>query len=140
MGEMRITPFLSSHPQRLFETVALTYRHLQRIYIFNVSTLSTYPHLQPINIFSVLTSSTYPHLQPINIFNVSTSSTYQHLQHIHIFNASTSSTYPHLQRIHIFHGRHAMNVFIPQPTPPHPPICIQPRLFHINTSSMDAMQ
>ena len=71
MGDMTITPFLSSHPQRLFKTAASTYRHLQRIYIFTVSTFATYPHLQPINIFNLSTSSTYQHLQRINIFNVS---------------------------------------------------------------------
>ena len=127
MGDMTIAPFLSSHPQRLFDTVALTQRHRQHTYIFNASTSSTHPHLQPINIFNASTSST------VHIFSLSTSSTHQHLQRINIFNVSTSSTYSHLPRT----ARHAR--YYP-PNPPILPICIQHRLFHINTSSMDAMQ
>ena len=108
MGDMTIRPFLSSHPQRLFETVASTYRHLQRIYIFNVSTCSMHPHLQP-----------------INIFNLSTSSTYQHLPRSHIFSVSTSSTHPHLQRIHIFTSSlDGAQWTLLSPNPPTPPICI----------------
>ena len=125
MGEMTITPFLSSHPQRFFETVASTYRHLQRIYIFNVSTFSMHPHLQPINIFILSTSSTYQHLQRIHIFHASTSSTHPHLPRSHIFSVSTSSTHPHLQRIHIFTSSlDGTQWTLLSRNPPTPPICI----------------
>ena len=121
MDEMNITPFSSSHPQRLFEAVAWSESTIGLLHHHNILNEATSPRFPQLSIqrtpHDVVTPHPTPHPPSVNnndTCNVTTSPTKQHLQGFH----NSQSNALHMTLLH--------------PPHPPPPSCKQQRYLQHN--------